>query len=64
MGARRQADEAVAPEALTAYNGLQQKAVLAFLLAVCELEVEGKWCFEISECLGDQGDSVEARVAQ
>ncbi|KAF1042504.1 MAG: hypothetical protein GAK34_02795 [Delftia tsuruhatensis] len=56
----RQADEAVAPEALAAHHGLQQKAVLAVTARMGQLEVEGQGGFEIRKRLDHQRDAVVA----
>ncbi|MCY1521654.1 hypothetical protein D9M68_564760 [compost metagenome] len=64
QGARRQADEAVAPEALAAHHRFEQEAVLAAALRMGELEVEGKRGFEVGKGLGHQRDAVVALGAE
>src|SRR5262249_6034573 len=64
QGARRQADEAVAPEALAAHHGFEQEAVLAITAPMRELEVERKWGFEVREGFGHQRNAVVALLGQ
>ena len=59
-GARRQADEAVAAEALAAHHGFQQEAELAAALGMGQLQVQRQRGFEVGEGLGDQGNAVVA----
>ena len=64
QGARRQTNEAVAPKALAAHHRLEQKAALAVVLHLRQLEVERERGFEISKRLGHQGDAVVALLGQ
>ena len=58
--ARRQADEAVAPEAFAADDRFQQEAEFASAFGMGQLQVQRERGFEIGESLGDQRDAVEA----
>ena len=64
QGARRQADEAVAAEALAAHHRFQQEAVAAAVLGVGQLEIEGQRGFEVGEGLDHQRDAVVALRAE
>ena len=56
----RQADEAVAAEALAADDGFQQEAVLAVAIGMGQLEIEGQRGFEVGKGLDQQRDAVIA----
>jgi hypothetical protein len=62
--ARRQADEAVAAEALAAHHGFEQEAQLAAALRMGQLEVERERGFQIGEGLDDHGNAVVAVLGQ
>ncbi|KAH1282466.1 hypothetical protein KXX11_003714, partial [Aspergillus fumigatus] len=63
-GARRQADEAVAPEALATDHRLEQEAVLPAVTRMGQLQVERQRGFEVGKGLGDEGDAIEALQGQ
>ena len=64
QGAGGQADEAVAPEALAAHHGFKQKAVLAAVLGVRQLQVERERGFQVRKGLGHERNAVVAFAGQ
>ena len=60
QGVRRQADEAVAAKTFAAHHGFEQKAVLAAIFGMRQLEVEGKRGFQIGKGFQHQRNAVVA----